>query len=95
LETPALLNVPCPNQRSVALTCGLEDGTRIEKRQDGWVVVDRHGFYLENPEDAAWVADADDEDMPALSAAAWAVSWNVVAPADLRMGLHTEVLWSG
>lgn len=52
-------------QVSLAVTCGLEDGTRVERQQDGWVVLDRHGFYLENQEDAAWVSDADDADMPA------------------------------
>ena len=29
------------------------------------MVVDRYGSYLMDPDDAAWVADADDEDMPA------------------------------
>jgi hypothetical protein len=49
----------------LAITAGLEDGTRIEHEPDGWVVIDRQGFYLHDPNDAAWVADADDEKMPA------------------------------
>ncbi|MCY2987845.1 MAG: hypothetical protein NTY19_08285 [Planctomycetota bacterium] len=53
-------------QVHVATTAGLDDGTRIERQQNGWVVVDRYGYFLMDPEDAAWVADADDEDMPAL-----------------------------
>ena len=44
----------------------LDDGTRIEQQRGGWVVVDRYGYFLMDPEDAAWVADADDEDLPAL-----------------------------
>ena len=53
-------------QVHVATTAGLDDGTRIERQQSGWIVVDRYGYFLMDPEDAAWVADADDEDMPAL-----------------------------
>jgi hypothetical protein len=47
-----------------ARTAGLEDGTRIEARGDGWVVVDSLHSYLVDPEDAAWVVGDDDEDMP-------------------------------
>jgi hypothetical protein len=43
---------------------GLEDGTRIEARGDGWVVIDSFYSYLVDPEDAAWVAGDDDEEMP-------------------------------
>ncbi|MGO8748968.1 MAG: hypothetical protein ACLQNE_23640 [Thermoguttaceae bacterium] len=46
-----------------AKTVGLEDGTRIEARDDGWVVMDSFYSYLVNPEDAVWVA-GDDEDTP-------------------------------
>ena len=53
-------------QVHVATTAALEDGTKIERQRDGWVVVDRYGYFLMDPEDAAWVADADDEDLPAL-----------------------------
>jgi len=53
-------------QVHLAITAGLADGTRIERQQGGWVVVDRYGSYLMDPEDAAWVVDADDPDMPAL-----------------------------
>ena len=47
-----------------AMTSGLEEGTRIEPRGDGWVVVDRFQSYLTDPEDASWIVDPDDEDMP-------------------------------
>jgi hypothetical protein len=47
-----------------AQTTGLEDGTRIEARGDGWVVVDSFFSYLLDPEDASWVVSADDEDVP-------------------------------
>ena len=47
-----------------ARTTSLEDGTQIEARGEGWVVVDGFYSYLVDPEDAAWVADDDDEDMP-------------------------------
>jgi hypothetical protein len=47
-----------------AQTIGLEDGTRIEPRGDGWVVVDSFQSYLADPEDASWIVDPDDEDVP-------------------------------
>ena len=47
-----------------AQTTGLEDGTRIEARGNGWVVVGSFFSFLVDPEDAAWVVDEDDEDMP-------------------------------
>ena len=53
-------------QVHLATTGCLDDGTRIERQQGGWVVVDCNGCYLMDPEDAAWVADVDDEDLPAL-----------------------------
>lgn len=49
-----------------AMTDGLEDGTRIEQWQGRWIVVDRHGFFLHDPNDTAWVADVEDEDLPAM-----------------------------
>ena len=58
-------NDPLPAARiERARTTGLEDGTRIEARGDGWVVVDSFYSYLVDPEDAAWVAGDDDEDVP-------------------------------
>lgn len=47
-----------------ATASGLEDSTRIEPHGDGWVVIDRFQSYLTDPEDASWVVDPDDEDMP-------------------------------
>jgi len=46
-----------------AQTTGLEDGTKIEARGDGWVVMDSFYSFLINPEDASWVVGDDDEDM--------------------------------
>jgi hypothetical protein len=42
----------------------LEDGTKIEARGDGWVVIDSFYSFLLDPEDASWVVGEDDEDMP-------------------------------
>lgn len=47
-----------------AITTGLEDGTKIQRRGDGWVVIDSFYSYLSDPEDASWVTDPDDEDVP-------------------------------
>jgi hypothetical protein len=47
-----------------AMTTGLTDGTKIQRRGDGWVVVDSFYSYLADPEDASWVTDPDDEDVP-------------------------------
>jgi hypothetical protein len=47
-----------------ARTKGLDDGTRIKRLKNGWVVVDRHGFFLADPQDAAWVGRANDREMP-------------------------------
>ena len=46
-----------------ARTTGLEDGTRIEARGDGWVVIDSFYSFLLDPEDASWVAGEDDSDL--------------------------------
>ena len=48
-----------------ARTTGLEDGTRIKPRSKGWVVIDRHGFYLADPHAATWVGSPNDRKMPA------------------------------
>ncbi len=57
---------PGPSERlKQAQTSGLDDGTRIEAREAGWVVVDSQGFFLADPEDADWVAEEDDEYVPA------------------------------
>ena len=47
-----------------AKTTGLDDGTRIKARRKGWVVIDRHGFYLADPHAAAWVGSPSDKKMP-------------------------------
>jgi len=46
-----------------ARTTGLDDGTRIEARGDGWVVIDSFYSFLLDPEDASWVASEDDVDL--------------------------------
>ena len=75
-----------------AKTVGLEDGTRIETRSDGWVVVDS---FLHDSEDTAWVA-GDDEDMPPTtfpSAAAAYRAWERVEKAwAARMQQREEAL---
>ncbi|MBP90282.1 MAG: hypothetical protein CMJ64_26855 [Planctomycetaceae bacterium] len=48
-----------------AQSAGLMDGTRIVSRDDGWGVVDEDGYFLEDPNVAAWVHE-DDEDLPAM-----------------------------
>jgi hypothetical protein len=83
-------------QVHVATTAGLDDGTRIERQQNGWVVVDRYGSYLMDPEDAAWVADADDEDLPALvfenPEEAYVAYLRSCAVGDAREGRREEAL---
>lgn len=59
-------NADVMEQVRLATTTGLPDGTRIEQRHDGWIVVDRDGFFLQDPNAAAWVADEDDEYMPPM-----------------------------
>ncbi|NLX99707.1 MAG: hypothetical protein GXY83_26725 [Rhodopirellula sp.] len=75
-----------------ARTTGLEDGTRIEARGDGWVVVDSFYSYLVDPDDAAWVlGDDDGEEMPptlfpsaAAAYGAWERSEKVAAARKQR-----------
>jgi hypothetical protein len=72
-----------------ATTTGLEDGTRIEPRDDGWVVICKSqgllDSYLTDPEHASWVIGDDDEMPPAVfctaeeAYAAWAWSEEVAA----------------
>ena len=40
-----------------AMNSGLEDGARIERRDNGWVVVDNFQSFLADPDDASWVVD--------------------------------------
>jgi hypothetical protein len=58
-----------------AKTVGLEDGTQIDPRGDGWVVVDSFYSYLVDPEDAAWVAGDDENMPPAVFPSAEAAYW--------------------
>jgi len=48
-----------------AQSTGLSDGTRIVSRQDGWLVLDDGGYFLEDPNAAVWVPE-DDADLPAM-----------------------------
>jgi hypothetical protein len=48
----------------LAQTTGLEDGTHIKPLKKGWVVVSRDGFFLADPDDAAWVGQARNREMP-------------------------------
>lgn len=66
-EPPAGLGGEAPDlaeRLQQVQTTGLDDGTRIEARGGGWVVVDSQGFFLADPEDADWVAEEDDEYVP-------------------------------
>ena len=47
-----------------AMTSGLEDGARIERRDNGWVVVVGIHWFLVDPDDAYWMRCLDDEGMP-------------------------------
>jgi hypothetical protein len=74
-----------------ARTTGLEDGTRIEARGDGWLVVDSLHSFLVDPEDASWVVGDDNEDMPptvfpsaAAAYRAWERSQEVAAERKRR-----------
>jgi hypothetical protein len=49
-----------------AKTTGMEDGTKIEARGDGWVVMDSFYSFILDPEEASWVVGDDDQDMPPL-----------------------------
>lgn len=55
-----------PARLRKAKTTGLEDGTRIEARGDGWVVIDSFYSFLLDPEEAIWGADDDAEDLPPM-----------------------------
>lgn len=50
-----------------ALGPGLPDGTRFERREKGYVIVDDKGYYLTSTEDPVWYRgdDEDDEDQAA------------------------------
>ena len=45
---------------------GLEDGTRVEHREHGWVVADQSNGYLADVDHGEWVVGDDDEEMPPL-----------------------------
>ena len=79
-----------------AQTTGLEDGTRIEARGDGWVVVDRFDSFLFDPEEASWVVDEDNEDMrPAVfpnTEAAYRAWERSQAMADVRAKRREDAL---
>ena len=49
-----------------ALESGLEGGNRMERRDRGWVIVDKTDSYLADVERAVWVVGDDDEEMPPL-----------------------------
>ena len=48
-------------QVRLAQTSGLENGIRIERRGDHWIVVDSHGVLID-AEESAWASVDDDED---------------------------------
>ena len=79
-----------------SVTQGMNDGTRIKSCKRGWVVVDRHGFHLADPQDATWVVPSHDKEMPpavfptpAAAYTAWMQSQEV---AKGRKPRQTDVL---
>ena len=47
-----------------ARTAGLEDGTRIKPRKKGWVVIDRHGFFLMTIQTISSIRSLPNRDLP-------------------------------
>lgn len=48
-----------------SVTQGLDDGSRIKSRKGGWVVVDRSGLFLADPDSATWVMSSRGRETPA------------------------------
>ena len=65
LVPPPLEDADIAARVQQAMTTGLTDGTKIQRRGDGWVVIDSFYSYLADPEDGSWVTDPDDENLPA------------------------------
>ena len=79
-----------------SVTQGLDDGSRIRSGRGGWVVVDRNGLFLADPNSATWVASPRDKEMPpavfptpAAAYVAWMQSQEV---AKGRIPRQTDVL---
>ena len=47
-----------------SVTQGLDDGSRIRSHRGGWVIVDRNGLFLADPQSATWVMSARSKTMP-------------------------------
>ena len=61
-----------------SVTQGLDDGSRIKSHKGGWVVVDRNGLFLADPNSATWVMFTRDKEMPSAvfpTAAAAYLAW--------------------
>ena len=61
-----------------SVTQGLDDGSRIRSHRGGWVVVDRNGLFLADPNSATWVMSPRDKEMPPAvfrTAAAAYLAW--------------------
>ena len=79
-----------------SVTDGLDDGSRIKSYQRGWVVVDRHGFFLADPKSATWVVSSHGKEMPLAvfptPAAAYMAWIRAREVAKGRMPRQTDVL---
>jgi hypothetical protein len=61
-----------------SVTQGLDDGSRIKSHKGGWIVVDRNGLFLADPNSATWVMSPRDNEMPLAvfpTAAAAYLAW--------------------
>jgi hypothetical protein len=66
------------NSLQDSVTEGLDDGSRIKSHRGGWVVVDRAGLFLADPDSATWVMSARSKKMPPAlfpTAAAAYLAW--------------------
>lgn len=66
------------NSLQDSVTEGLDDGSRIRSHRRGWVVVDRSGLFLADPNSATWVMSARSKKMPPAlfpTAAAAYLAW--------------------
>lgn len=48
----------------LALVAGPPDGTRFERREQGWIIADGERFYLADTPDPVWSSSGDEEDDP-------------------------------
>ena len=75
---------------------GPEGGNRMDRCDDGWVIVDQTDSYLADVERAVWVVGDDDGDMPPLhfdtAEAALLAYYRSQRAAELRAKRREEAL---